>query len=77
MAHTCTSVGTQFLHYDQDALAICHYIKCFLFEQNPFSHSKVISKDASVAFLLPLGVQSCNMTSSEESNILVSLILHL
>ena len=32
--------------------------KMFLFEQNHASHSKVISKDSSVVFLLPLGVHA-------------------
>ena len=35
--------------------------KMFLFEQNPLSYLKVVSKDESVAFLLPLGVGFCKL----------------
>ena len=56
--------------------SICHCIRCFLFEQNPFSHSNVISKDASVAFRLPLGVEGIFCRDFKEKGIL-SLCLSL
>ena len=38
----------------QGICTICHIMKCFLVEQNRFSHLKVTVKYSSVAFLLPL-----------------------
>ena len=61
-----------------------HIMKCFLFEQNHFSHLNVTAKYSSVAFRLPLGVflsfwfmfQPWNDTRNTHHNVVISTDVH-
>ena len=55
----------------QNIYMICNTIKCFLVEQNRFSHLKVTSKKAIAAFRLPLGVDTSTGIKSPHSRYLL------